>query len=343
MCSRRVVLGALGAAITVFSLDCATVFGQTTSSHRATSNPPRTPWGAPDLEGVWTGSTITPLERPVQQAGKVFLTKEEADAVEARARERNAREPDVAPGDPGTYNQVWFDPAATVVPDRRTSLIVDPPDGRIPFTPEGRDLSVRAARHYGAGARDSHVDFDTGERCLTDGMPIPYWTGYNNNYQIVQTPQHVAILAEMFHDLRIIPLDGRPRTSTPQWLGESRGRWEGDVLVVETVDFADKSSYWWATSWRAARPSLKMVERFTRLDAETLDYEFTMSDPTMFTRPWTARFPLTTNQASRGVTQGRMYEYACHEGNYSLTNVLRGARAQDAAAAAGSGSNSPGR
>jgi len=336
MSGRGLILGAFGVAIAVLGLTRATaVLGQASSSHHATSGPPRTPWGAPDLEGVWTGSTITPLERPAQLSGKAVLTKEEADALEARARERNAREPDVAPGDPGTYNQIWFDPAATVVPDRRTSLIVDPPDGRIPFTPEGRELSVRAAGHYGKGARDSHVDFDTGERCLTDGMPIPYWTGYNNNYQIVQTPQHVAILAEMFHDLRIIPLDGRPRTGAPQWLGESRGRWEGDVLVVETLNFADKSSYWWATSWRAARPSLEVIERLTRIDAETLDYEFTMSDPAMFTRPWTARFPLTTNQASRGVTQGRMYEYACHEGNYSLTNVLRGARAQDAATASG--------
>jgi hypothetical protein len=335
MRGRPFVLRAFGVAIAVLSLADAAAIGQTSSSHRAANGPPRTPWGAPDLEGVWTGSTITPLERPAQLANKAVLTKEEADALEARARERNGREPEVAPGDPGTYNQIWFDPAATVVPDRRTSLIVDPPDGRIPFTSEGRELAVRAARHYGAGARDSHVDFDTGERCLTDGMPIPYWTGYNNNYQIVQTPQHVAILAEMFHDLRIIPLDGRPTIGTPQWLGESRGRWEGDVLVVETLNFADKSSYWWATSWRAARPSLRMVERFTRLDAETLDYEFTMSDPVTFTRPWTARFPLTTNQASRGVTQGRMYEYACHEGNYSLTNVLRGARARDAAAEGG--------
>ena len=341
MRGRFLALRAFGVAIVTFSMAGMTVAGQSSSAHRPSNGPPRTPWGAPDLEGIWTGSTITPLERPAQFANKLVLTKEEADALEARARERNAREPDVSPGDPGTYNQVWFDPAATVVPDRRTSLIVDPPDGRIPFTPEGRDLAVRAARHYGTGARDSQVDFDTGERCLTDGMPIPYWTGYNNNYQIVQTPQHVAILAEMFHDLRIIPLDGRPPTGAPQWLGESRGHWDGDVLVVETGNFADKSSYWWATSWRAARPSLRMVERFTRLDTETLDYEFTMSDPTMFTRPWTARFPLTTNQASRGVTQGRMYEYACHEGNYSLTNVLRGARAQDAAAAAGTPSKPP--
>jgi hypothetical protein len=293
------------------------------------------PWGAPNLEGTWTGSTITPLERPAQYANKPVLTREEAAALEARARARNEREPQVAPGDPGTYNQVWFDPSSAVVPDRRTSLIVDPPDGRLPFTPEGRKLAERAAQHYGAGARDSHFDFDTGERCLTDGVPIPYWTGYNNNYQIVQTPQFLVIRGEMYHNVRVIPLDGRPRLNLPQWLGESRGRWEGDTLAVETTNFVDKSAYWWATSWRAARPTLRLVERFTRIDAETLDYEFTMADPVMFTRPWTARFPLTTNQASRGVTKGPIYEYACHEGNHSLLNVLRGARMQETAASAG--------
>jgi hypothetical protein len=317
------------AVIATVCVPPVTMSGQAVSPS-AKEAPPRTAWGAPDLRGTWTGATITPLERPAEYANRPVLTPEEAAALEARARSRNASEPRQVAGDPGTYNQIWFDPSSAVVPDRRTSLIVDPPDGRIPFTPEGRALAVRASSHYGVGARDSHVDFDTGERCLTDGMPIPYWAGYNNNYLIVQTPQHVAILAEMFHDVRVIPLDGRPRTNIPRWLGESRGRWEGETLVVETASFADKSTYWWATSWRAARPTLRMVERFTRIDAETLDYEFTMVDPEMFTRPWTARFPLTTNQASRGVTEGPLYEYACHEGNYSLVNVLRGARAREA-------------
>lgn len=293
----------------------------------ASSRTPRTPWGAPDLQGQWTGSTITPLERPARFAGRTHLTAEEASSMEAAARKRNTEEPTAGAGDPGTYNQVWFDPAAAGVPDRRTSLIVDPPDGLLPYTPEGRVAAKQAAEHYGRGARDGHEDFDTGERCLTDGLPLPYWTGYNNNVFIVQTPQYVAIQAEMFHDIRLIPLDGRPRVSA-QWLGESRGRWEGDTLVVETESFLDKSKYWWATSWRGARPKLKVVERFTRVDAETMDYEFTWTDLTQFTRPWTARYPLTTNQAARGVTEGPMYEYACHEGNFSIVNVLRGARAQ---------------
>ena len=306
------------------------------TSAAAKQQPPRTPWGTPDLQGQWTGSTITPLERPAAYANKPFLSAEEAAALEARARARNAEEPAVAADDPGTYNQVWFDPSSAVVPDRRTSLIVDPPDGRLPYTPEGRRMAERVASHYGKGARDDHFDFDTGERCLTDGLPLPYWTGYNNNNQIVQTPDHLVIYAEMFHDVRVIPIGGREGVGMPRWLGQSRGHWEGETLVVNTDNFLDRSNYWWATSWRASRPSLRMVERFTRVDAETLDYEFTMTDPVMFIRPWTARFPLSTNQASRGVTQGRIYEYACHEANYALPNVLKGARAADKAAAGGS-------
>jgi hypothetical protein len=329
MRERTLIAGGTVLAV-IIGLAWAPIAGQAPpTSGGSSSGSFRTAWGAPDLQGTWTASTITPLERPKEFADRAVLTQEEASALEARARSRAATEPQAAKGDPGTYNQIWFDPSSAVVPDRRTSLIVDPPDGRLPFTPEGRSLATRHSSHYGVGPRDSYVDLDTGERCLTDGMPIPYWTGYNNNYQIVQTPQHVVIAAEMFHDVRVIPLDGRARTDLPQWMGESRGRWEGDALVVETGGFADKSSYWWATSWRASRPSLRMVERFRRLDAETLDYEFTMTDPTMFTRPWTARYPLTTNQRARGVTEGPLYEYACHEGNYSMVNVLKGARAQE--------------
>ena len=316
---------AMGMAIVVGLAVPGVAAGQGSPS----SHGPRTPWGAPDLQGTWTGSTLTPLERPAEFAGKPVLTSEEATALEARARARNAREPQAAAGDPGTYNQIWFDPSSAVVPDRRTALIVDPPDGRLPFTPEGRAHDRKSSAHYGRGARDNPEDLDTGERCLTDGVPIPYWTGYNNNYQIVQTPQHVMIRSEMYHNVRVIPLDNRPRNNIPQWLGEARGRWEGETLVVETAAFADKTAYWWATGWRSSRPTLRLIERFTRVDRETLDYEFTMTDPTLFTRPWTARFPLSTNQASRGVTEGPMYEYACHEGNYSMPNVLKGAKLRE--------------
>ena len=312
----------------------AMVFGQTRPAETG-GTAPRTPWNDPDLQGVWTGSSITPLERPGDLEGREFLTAEEAAALEARAAARRVDGPPRA-GDPGTYNQFWFDPGTTVIPGGRTSLIVDPPDGRIPFTELGREHNRVSSARYGKGPRDSYVDLDTGERCLTDGLPLRY-SGYNANYQIFQTPDHVAILGEMFRDLRIIPLDGRSPTAIPQWLGDGRGHWDGDTLVVETGSFADRSHYWWATSWRASRPSLRLVERFTRVDAATLRYEFAMADPEMFTRPWTAVIPLTNNQAARGVAPGPLFEYACHEGNYGLANVLAGARALDRAGGEGPG------
>jgi hypothetical protein len=331
---RKYLAVIIGAALGAGTVACLAPRAEQTTSASKTRTAPRTAWGDPDLRGVWTGSSITPLERPEQFAGREFLTEAEAAAIEERAaKERVDRPP--KPGDPGTYNQIWFDPASTVVPTRRTSLIVDPPDGRLPFTEEGRRHQIRSSARYGVGPRDSWVDLDTGERCLTDGMPLPYWTGYNNNYQLFQSRDYVVILAEMFRDRRIIPLDGRSHGRIPQWLGDSRGRWEGDTLVVETTGFADKAQYWWASAWRASRPTLRVTERFTRVDAETIDYQFTMEDPAMFTRPWTAAFPLTTNQASRGVTVGQLYEYACHEGNYALPNVLAGARAKDGAAGKG--------
>ena len=288
----------------------------------ATSKSPRTSWGAPDLRGVWNGTTITPLQRPENQ-DKEFLAAEEVRKLEAAAAKRNETDAPPAAGDPGTYNQIWFDPGSRWVPSRRTSLIVDPKDGRIPFTAAGLERFRTSNAHYGQGRRAIWTDFDTGERCLTDGVPV-YFAGYNNNYQIFQTETHVVIVGEMFGDRRTIFLDGRPPTTIPQWLGNSRGRWDGDTLVVETTGFADKGHYWWAGAWRASRPSLRLVERFTRADAETIDYQFAMEDPEMFTRPWTAQYPLSTNQASKGVTVGRLYEYACHEGNYALPNTMKG-------------------
>ena len=334
MNNRKYLAIVIGAALGAGTMACLAPRAEQTTSASKARTAPRTAWGDPDLRGVWTGSNITPLERPEQFAGREFLTEAEAAAIEERAaRDRVDRPPKA--GDPGTYNQIWFDPASTVVPTRRTSLIVDPPDGRLPFTEEGRRHQIRSSARYGVGPRDSWVDLDTGERCLTDGMPLPYWTGYNNNYQLFQSRDYVVILAEMFRDRRIIPLDGRSHGRIPQWLGDSRGRWEGDTLVVETTGFADKAHYWWASAWRASRPTLRVTERFTRVDAETIDYQFTVEDPVMFTRAWTAAFPLTTNQASRGVTVGQLYEYACHEGNYALPNVLAGARAKDGAAEKG--------
>ncbi len=299
---------------------------------------PRTPWGDPDLQGIWTGSTLTPLERPGGLAGKRYLTEEEAAEEERRADQRRFVERAPRDGDPGTYNQIWFDPGTRIVPDRRTALIVDPPDGRIPYTAAMRERERLQIAYRVNGARHSWVDVDTGERCLTDGVPM-FWLGYNPNHQIVQTPDHVVILHEMFRDRRVIPIDGRPHGTIAQWNGDMRGHWEGETLVVESTHFVDRTNDRWAATWRMPTETMHLVERFTRIDTATLEYEFTLTDPAKFTHPWSAHIPLTTNQAARGVTEGPLYEYACHEGNYSLVNVLSGARADDRIAAADEGSH----
>ncbi len=173
----------------------------------------------------------------------------------------------------------------------------------------------------------SHTDLDTGERCISDGVTMAPLQPYNMNFRIVQTPDYLFILQEMYHEYRVIPLGDAPSSiGAPMWLGEPSARWDGDTLVITSQNFLDKSHYYWAWPWRASRPGLKITERLTRVDASTIDYTFTVEDPEMFTQPWTASAPLTTDQASRGVTAGLVYEFACHEGNYALPNVLRGAR-----------------
>ena len=296
---------------------------------------PLTPWGAPDLQGIWTNATLTPVERPDGLADKTTLTAEEAAQFETTSAEQRTASDRFVAGNVGAYNQFWMDSGKTVVGSRRTSLVIDPPDGKIPWTPEGREVDRLAAGKYGVGPFDSWTDADTGERCLTDGLPFVPLQGYNMNYHILQGPGWVAILNEMFHEYRMIPVDDRPHAAPQigQWLGDARGHWEGDTLVVETTNFADKAHYLWRATWRAATPTLHLVERFKRTDNETLDYEFTVTDPPRFTRPWTASVPMTTDHASRGVTSGRMYEYACHEGNYGLFNIMNGARIEELAAA----------
>ena len=293
---------------------------------------PRTAWGEPDLQGLWTSATLTPLERPERQAERSTLTDEEAASIEAEsAARRAASDGKSAPGSVGGYNQVWMDAGTRIVGDLRTSLIVDPPDGRIPWHPHARAASDRERARYGVGPFESYVDLDTGERCITDGLPnmVPLQP-YNMNLHIFQSPGEVVMLHEMYHELRVIPLDGRPLTGIPQWTGEARGRWEGDTLVVETVNFAERPEAYWSAPWRASRPSLRLVERFTRVGPQTIDYTFTVEDPLAFTQPWTAAAPMTTDHASRGVTAGQLWEYACHEGNYGMINILSGARAEEA-------------
>ena len=290
-----------------------------------------TAWGDPDLQGIWTNVTITPLQRPRQFEGKEVLTEEEAAAFEQVTAESRVDRPP-REGDPGTYNQHWFDRGTKVAENRRTSLIIDPPDGRIPFTAEAEQANANRDPGRGREYWDSHFDLDTGERCITDGIPFVPWV-YNNNYQIFQSPGYIAIIHEQYNERRIIPLDGRPHIDEKidQWFGDSRGHWEGDTLVVETSQFSDRMNDRWAAYWRAPRPTLQLVERFRRVDAQTVDYRFTVTDPTTFTQPWTAVAPFSGDQEARGATVGTLFEYACHEGNYAVPNVLAGARAKDKA------------
>ncbi len=295
---------------------------------------PRTPDGRPDLQGIWTNATLTPLERPRTMADRAFLTEQEVAVLEAQAAGRQAaadapeaRHAALAKGDIGSYNQFWNDSGSTILPTRQTSLVVDPPDGRVPVRPVAESRRDEALRRS-----TEHPEFmSTWDRCISRGVPgwiIP--AGYNNAYQIVQTPDHVVIHAEMIHDARIIPLHGRaPLPSTLRLLeGESRGRWDGDTLVVETSNFSDRN--WIATSAASGRikgipqsTALTIVERFTRTAHDRIDYEARIEDPEIFTRPWTLAFPLTRDD------EYRIYEYACHEGNRAIEGVLSGARYQE--------------
>ena len=293
---------------------------------------PQTAWGDPDLSGVWNYSTLTPLERPSALADKPELTEEEAAAfAESQLRRQNRDLIDSAEGGLNyapesecgvvPYNEFWYNRGTTVITS--SSLIIDPPDGRLPpLTPKAK-MAAEAQREMGREEQrgrpraDGPEDRDIGDRCITRLLPrMP--GAYNNNYQIVQSPGHVALLAEMNHDVRIIPLDGRPHLPQRlrQWLGDSRGRWEGDTLVVETVNLR--------AGGRGSSPDATLVERFTRVAADTVDYEVTVNDPATWTGSWTAAFPLTRSEAE-------VYEYACHDGNYSLETVLRGARSAEKA------------
>ena len=290
---------------------------------------PRTSWGTQDLEGVWTGATVTPLERPQTLEDKPFLTEEERRIIEKEREDfflSRSANPD--PGTPGGYNRFWLDPGTVTLNDGRSSLIIDPPSGRIPWNPEEKQWSDSQSARYGIGPFNDYTDLDTGERCISDGITMVALQPYNMNYQIVQTEDTIVIAHEMYHEFRVIPLDGRPFISDKigQWLGDARAHWEGDTLVIESRNFADKLDYYWAWPWRSARGSLTLIERLTRLDETNMDYQVIVDDPEMFTQPWTISAPMTTDQASRGVTAGPLFEFACHEGNYALPNVLRGAQ-----------------
>jgi hypothetical protein len=294
---------------------------------------PRTAWGDPDLQGQWNSQTSTPLERPQTGAlaGKDSITDEEAESLEVKHLADGDAPP--AAGDPGTYNSFWFDRGKGL---NRTSLIIDPPDGRVPpYTPEAEQrLAAERAARAKRGPADSYADLPPWTRCITRG-----WNGIGSNYssntQIFQSPGYVVILQELIHETRIIPLDPSTRSGSPraesrgdrrdalpsgvtQWLGDSRGRWEGDTLVVETRNFDPRASY------RGSSPALVLTERYQRTSLDEIDYRFTMHDPSTYVKDWTVGRPMRREAARLTI-----FEYACHEGNIAMTGILAGARREE--------------
>ncbi len=301
----------------------------------------RTAWGDPDLNGVWDFRTLTPFERPEDLADQEFFTEEEAAAYEAnRLAEFEVRD-DQEPADiVGNYNQFWFDPGDQVSATNQTSLVIDPPSGRVPALVSAAQAKVDALREHREGI-DPHAptyggfvdDLGGGMfavRCILGFNSGPPMTpgGYNQNVQLFQTPDHVVLLNEMVHSSRVIPLDGRDHISdnVRQWMGDSRGHWEGNTLVVETTNFLRETSF----RNGVTTSELKLVEKFTRTDAGTLMYDVTVEDPNTWSRPWSYRIPMRANDMP-------VFEYACHEGNYGLENILAGAREKEAAMDAAAG------
>jgi hypothetical protein len=287
---------------------------------------PRTSWGHPDLQGVWDYRTITPMERRPELGDRAYYTDEEVAQLEGRAARRMDKPPDESTPVGLVHAEYLTDPGRFLDESRRTSLIVDPPNGRIPpLTPEAQERQA-ARGAAGAPARvggraDSYTDRTLLERCITRasaGAPLP--TLYNNNIRITQAPDAVAIVNEMVHETRLVPLDGSPFGNVRSYNGESRGRWEGDTLVVETRNFDGKAPY------RGAGSNLVLTERYTRVGPDKIDFRITFQDDTQWTQPWTAAYSMRTGE-------GELYEYACHEGNYGLRNILENARDEERKAA----------
>jgi cell division septation protein DedD len=323
--------GVLGIVTAFALLEPVGVTAQAPATAARTSAParawtaPRTAEGQPDLQGFWTNTTYTPLERP-DGVTKEFYTREEAIAQASKAAAAEAEQTE-----PGTILDVHYDFTQFGL-DRsqgggalnlRTSMIVDPPDGKLPpMTAEGKQRgAARAeARKRMGPLTDAVQNFPLDDRCiLMDRAGPPMMPGaYNNNYQIVQTASHVMILVEMIHDARVIPLDRRPHlpSNVRQLMGSNRAHWEGNTLVVESSNFTDK------TAFRGASENMRLTERFTRIDEDTIRYQFTVDDPSTWTRPWSAEMPMRK-------TVGPLFEHACHEGNYPLYNTLAGARAEE--------------
>src|SRR5262244_2530454 len=321
-------------ALVIVTLSISFVAAQ--APKRPPAKPPlsKTPWGDPDLQGVWNDATSTPLQRP-NGASKDVLSDEEAAEFQAQLANDLSRDRRDGGADADVnraYNEHWMDARRLkITADHRTSLIVDPPDGRIPprvpLPPERRQIQARrddANARFNAGLPRDVSDFSLPVRCIIRTDSPPYLpTIYNNDFQIFQSPGYVVIAPEMIHSARVIPLDGRPRLNKnlKQWLGDSRGRWDGATLVVETANFRTDEG----VIFQDADPAtFRITERFTRVDARTIRYEFTVEDPHTWTRPWTAMIPWTRIDPDE-----QMYEYACHEDNYDIVHLLQGARIRE--------------
>ena len=304
--------------------------GLTLAQSGNTDMPLRTPDGQPDISGIFTFRTLTPLERPAALEGQDTLSAEDAAQFEASERVRLNRDLfDPVDGAPSagyqsraeggvlSYNEFWYERGIELPSDKRTSLVIDPPEGRIPYTPEFRTANRIRRLNLRNGFADHYTDRSLGDRCLmgsNSGPPMRPGS-YNNNVHIFQTPNYVALLNEHIHNVRIIPID-RDHLDVPQWVGSSRGHWEGETLVVETTNFAR------ATNFSGSSEDTHLIERFTRLDSDTVMYEFTIEDPNNYTRPFTVAIPFRR-------TDGVLFEYACHEGNYGMTGIMAGARRQN--------------
>ncbi|MGD2167225.1 MAG: hypothetical protein PVF63_03900 [Gammaproteobacteria bacterium] len=299
----------------------------------AQAQEPRTPWGDPDLQGRWSNATLTPLQRPAELADKAFFTPEEAQAYVASrlnpgSSESDRIEAEREAGNPGSYNDAWMDRGETIVPTLRTSLIKDPANGRVPpFTAEGQRRFEENQAYGAMHPADTPADRYLTERCIVFGggaapmLPEPY----NNNYYIVQTPDYVTIMAEINHDVRVIPIDGRSHfpEGVTQWTGDSRGHWEGDTLVVETTNQkANRYFYGVQLLNSVMSDEFRVVERFTRTAPDQIRYEATVHDPVVFTAPWTIEVFMHPQE-------GHLVEYACHEGNYGMTGILSAAREEE--------------
>ena len=314
------------------------VTGQTGTTESQGWTVPRTPDGHPDLQGVWANNSATPLERPDILSDRAELTEEEVADLSLRARELFNGETDAAFGDSvfeaaladqqgytssdtgtGNYNQFWLVDREF---ENRTALVVDPPDGRVPaLTAEGSTRTAERRSHREDHPADWTTDRNNSDRCITYGVPR-IRAGYNSYFQVVQTADNVAIVKELIHDVRIIPLDGRPHLedNLRQWMGDSRAHWEGDTLVVETTNYSTKSDF------MGSSENFKLVERFTRVGPETLNWQLTFTDPTHWTRPWTAVISLKKSEDA-------VFEFACHEGNIAMEGILAGHRSQERAQA----------